>query len=107
MNRRHLTALFALALLVGWASSVTRASATINVIVTNDSAFDNAYELFDNVCNQALAQLSLKAHGQATLAICSTGALSDGYGSFRSRKTDSNAWNNFDLIRNGEKRSLN
>jgi hypothetical protein len=39
--------------------------------------------------------------------ICSSGAISDGYGSFKSKKADSGVWNNFDLIRNGETRSLN
>lgn len=87
--------------------SRVRATSRINVQVTNDSAFSNTYQLFDNVCNQAMSPIGLSAHGKTTLSICSNEALSDGYGSFKSKKSDSNAWNNFDQIRDGETRSLN
>ena len=54
-----------------------------------------------------MSPIGLSAHGKTTLSICSNEALSDGYGSFKSKKSDSNAWNNFDQIRDGETRSLN
>lgn len=82
---------------------------SIKCVVTNDAAFDNTYELFDNVSNAPVPQspLVVTAHGQATIDLRSSQALDDGYGSFKSRVVGNQTWNNFDLIRNGETRSLN
>jgi len=86
--------------------STVLAAQMISCTVTNDSAFANSYAIHDNVCNTNTS-INLDAHGKGTLSLCSSGALTDGYGSFKSKKSDSNTWNNFDLIRNGETRSLN
>jgi hypothetical protein len=93
-------------LTIGLFVSEVIAAPMISCNVTNDSAFANSYAIHDNVCNTDTS-ISLAAHGKGTLQLCSSGALSDGYGSFKAKKSDSNTWNNFDLIRNGETRSLN
>jgi hypothetical protein len=79
----------------------------INCTVTNDSAFQNTYEIFDNVANTSKGTITLAAHGKTSITLKSSKALDDGYGSFKSKKSDSQVWNNFDLIRDGETRSLN
>ena len=100
------TTVVALFLAGMFVSESVKASANITCHVTNDSAFQNSYAIHDNVCNRDWS-ISLPAHGRGDLSLCSSGALTDGYGSFKSKKSDSGSWNNFDLIRNGETRSLN
>jgi hypothetical protein len=87
--------------------ATAQTAATIQCTVSNDSGFQNTYELFDTVANSGLPMMTIAAHGTAVLTLKSNQALTDGYGSFRSKKTDSSTWNNFSQIRNGEKRSLN
>lgn len=94
-------------IVVGSSRMVVIGAPAIVCTVSNDSSFSNSYEIFDNVCNVAKATISLPAHGTSSLSLCSNGALSDGYASFKSKKTDSGSWNNFDQIRSGETRSLN
>jgi hypothetical protein len=77
----------------------------ISVIVKNDSSA-SSFEIQDNVCGCS-RPLNVQPGGQATLPLCSSHALTDGYGSFKERRSGNTTWNNFDLIRNGETRSIN
>lgn len=79
---------------------------TIRCHVTNDGGFQNTYELFDNVANKAMRDITLPPHGSIDISLRSSGALSDGYGSFKDRIKGNQTWNNHDLIRDGESRSL-
>ena len=74
--------------------------------VTNDGSWDSNYEIHDNVCN-ADKTIPVPAHGRYQLWLCSSGALSDGYASFKARRSGNTIWNNFDQIRQNETRSLN
>lgn len=80
---------------------------TISCTVTNDSAFQNSYELFDNVAKTSIGSVTLAPLGKTVITLKSSQVLDDGYGSFRVRKSDSQTWKKFDLIRNGGTRSLN
>jgi hypothetical protein len=80
---------------------------TISCTVVNDSAFQSSYELFDNVARMPIGSISLPPLGKTVITLQSSKALGDGYGSFRVRRSDSETWKKFDLIRNGQTRSLN
>jgi hypothetical protein len=79
---------------------------TIRCHVTNDGGFQNTYEMFDNVANQAIGDITLPPHGSTDIYLRSSGALNDGYGSFKDRIKGNQTWNNHDLIRDGENKSL-
>jgi len=81
-----------------------RSNQNITITVVNSSAFANTYELYDNVCKAAKSDLPLAAHGTSPLTIC---AADSGYGSFKSRIKGNQTWNNFDLVKSGETKTLN
>ena len=76
----------------------------ITVIIENNSAFNNTFELYDNVCKLSATDKFIAAHKTATLFIC---VADTGYGSFKARQKGNQIWNNFDLVKNRESRSLN
>lgn len=80
--------------------------ARISVTVENIGAFDHNFNVHDNVCNEDKT-VSLAAHQSTSISLCSSGALTDGYASFKAKEAENATWTDFDLIRNGEKRSLN
>jgi hypothetical protein len=79
---------------------------TVTVTVRNESAFQNSFELFDNNANRSIGTITLAPHGSTKITLQSSQALDDGYGSFKSKKSDSGTWNNFSLLRNGESVTL-
>ena|SRR5947209_2904218 len=72
---------------------------TVTITLRNAGAFDNTYELFDNVCNQALPAVPIPAHGTANVGLCTS---PQGYASFKSRIKGNTTWNNHDLISAGQ-----
>ena len=80
---------------------------TIGCTVINDSAFESSFELYDNVARMQINSVTLAPLGRTVITLRSTQDLSDGYGSFRVRKSDSQTWKKFNLIRNGQMRTLN
>jgi hypothetical protein len=79
-----------------------RAKAYINCTVINQSAFGNTYKMYDNVAKAPMNDLTLPANGKAVITLKSSQATDIGYGSFKCKKSDSQTWNNFDLINDGE-----
>jgi len=94
---------FRLAILADQAKTVV----TISCTVVNDSAFSNSYELFDNVAKIPIGFITLAPLAKTVVTLQSSQDLTDGYGSFRVRKSDSETWKKFNLIRDGQTRSLN
>ena len=85
-----------------------RGAANVTVTVTNDGSFDNTYEIFDNVCQRALPDIPVAAHGKASLTLCSSGAHTgpECCGSFKDRIKGNSTWNNHDLLNDGQSVSL-
>jgi hypothetical protein len=79
----------------------------IKVYVENNSAFLNSFEFYDNVCKRAVRTIALRPHDKTFIIICGSGATTTGYGSFKARQVGNSIWNNFDLVSDGESRSLN
>lgn len=71
----------------------------VNITLRNAGSFDNTYELFDNVCNQALPDRTIAAHQTSALSLCTS---PQGYGSFKSRIKGNTTWNNHDLLSEGQ-----
>jgi len=69
------------------------------ITLRNAGSFDNTYELFDNVCNQALPDRVIQAHKTSALSLCTS---PQGYGSFKSRIKGNTTWNNHDLLSEGQ-----
>jgi len=80
---------------------------TISCTVVNDSTFQGSFELFDTVAKTSMGTITLPPLGKTVITLKSSQVLDDGYGSFRVRKSDSQTWKKFDLIRNGQTRFLN
>lgn len=76
----------------------------IPVLVENNGAFDNIYEILDTNCGTQ-SSLPVKAHATVTIYICV--GNNSVYASFKARQKGNTVWNNFDLVGAGEKRSLN
>lgn len=79
---------------------------SISVNVENASAYSHSFDIHDNVCNTD-SQISLVAGETKSIPLCSNGALTDGYASFKAKYSENSVWTNFDQIRAGETRSLN
>jgi hypothetical protein len=79
---------------------------SISVNVENASIYTHSFDIHDNVCN-ADKQMTLAAGETMSVSLCSSGALTDGYASFKAKYSENNTWTNFDEIRAGETRSLN
>lgn len=81
---------------------------SISVNVENASIFEHSFDIHDNVCNTDWqVQPPLAAGETRSIALCSNGALTDGYASFKAKYSENNVWTNFDQVRAGETRSLN
>ncbi len=42
-----------------------KGASNITIAITNDGAFNNTYELYDNVCKKALPDMRVNAHEKA------------------------------------------
>ena len=71
----------------------------VTITLRNAGSFDNTYELFDNVCKQALPDRVIQAHQTSALSLCTS---PQGYGSFKSRIKGNTTWNNHDLLSEGQ-----
>ena len=74
----------------------------IAVTLRNSTANPNRYELFDNVCNRSLGSVTLPSKASTSIQLCSSGVVSDGYGSLRVRIGELTIWTTFDRLRTGQ-----
>lgn len=97
------------AVVLAGVSAVAFAAPKEYVVVTvkNQSSFANTYEIYDNVANGSLGTITLGPNATTTIRLKSSQVSDVGYASFRSRKSDSDTWNNFELLNDGETRTLN
>lgn len=79
----------------------------INVKVTNFGSFMHTFEYADTFCRNGIVKtISLSAWASGWISVCSSEALSDGYGQFKARIKGNQSWTFYALLRDGEEKKL-
>lgn len=108
MNSRNLTMLqkSVIAVLAIFLALAASARLTvITVIMRNDTAFQNTYEVTD-IANGSITVVTIPPHKTSAIRLRSSGTLDDGYGDLYWRYKGNQGWNHAGLLRHGESVSL-